>query len=195
MNENKDGQERGGGMAVNERDLLSLVDELDAFLSDSGRIPLTGRLVVNEQEAFELVDQLRQSIPEALRIAQRITRDREKLLQQARQEGDQLLSDSRAYAEKLTRESSIIQRAQEEADRIIEDARRIGREIRMGARDYADEIMERVEGNILRALAIVREGRQELVTSQAAAAAEDPPGSQGAPPSQAAPNPRPGASR
>ncbi len=157
-----------------ERDLLALVDELDAFLSDSSRIPLTGRLVVSEQEAFEIVDRLRQSIPEALRVAQKITRERDKLLQQAREEGDQLVIESRAYAEKMTRESSILQKAQEESDRVLEEARRVGREIRLGARDYADEIMERLEGNILKALAIVRQGRQELGVSQAAATAEEP---------------------
>lgn len=158
---------------MGEQDLLALLDELEAFLADSARIPLTGRLVVSEQEVFEIIDRLRQSIPEALHQAQKVNRERERLLQQAREEGDALINESRAYAEKMTRESVITQRAQEEADRVMEEARRVSREIRLAARDYADELMERVEANMQKALSIIRQGREELGIGQAAAASDD----------------------
>ncbi len=162
----------GVGSGVGEHDLLALLDELEGFLAESARIPLTGKLLVTEQEAFEIVDRLRQSIPEALHQAQKLNRERERLMQQAREEGEAFINESKSYAEKLTRDSAIAQRAQEEADRILDDARRVSREIRVAAREYADEVMERVEANMQRALSVVRQGREELGIGQAAAAAE-----------------------
>ena len=160
---------------MGEQDLVALLDELEGFLGECGRIPLTGRLLVSEQEVYEIIDRLRQTIPEALHQAQKVNRERDRLLQQAREEGDALINESRAYADKLTRESIIIQKAQEEADRVMEEARRVSREIRLAARDYADEIMERLETSMQRALTIVRQGREELGmgAAQAAAAAEE----------------------
>jgi cell division septum initiation protein DivIVA len=160
---------------MSEQDLLALLDELEGYLAESSRIPLTGRILVNEQEIFEIIDRLRQSIPEALHQAQKINRERERLLQQAREEGDALINESRAYAERMLRESVITQKAQEEADRIMEEARRVSREIRLAARDYADELMERVEAHMMKALAVIRQGREELGMGQAAAGAEEPP--------------------
>lgn len=163
---------------MGEQDLLALLDELEGYLAESGRIPLTGRLMVNEQEVYEIIDRMRQSIPEALLQAQKLNRERDRLMQQARQDGEALISESKAYAEKLTRDSAITQRAQEEADRIIEEARRVSREMRLAAREYADEIMERLESSMQKALAVVRSGREELgvgqggVADEAAAAAE-----------------------
>ena len=157
---------------MGEQDLLALLDELEGFLSESARIPLTGKLLVDEQEVLEIIDRLRQSIPEALHQAQRLNRDRERLLQQAREEGEAFIHESKAYAEKLTRESVIAQRAQEEADRLVEDARRVSREIHAAARDYADDVMERLESSMQKALSQVRAGREELGVGQAAAAAE-----------------------
>jgi cell division septum initiation protein DivIVA len=158
---------------MSEPDLLALLDELEGYLADSTRIPLTGRLMVNEQEVFEIIDRLRQSIPDALHQAQKVNRERERLLQQAREEGDALINESRAYAEKMARESAIIQKAQEEADRVLDEARRVSREIRLAARDYADELMERVESHMMKAVTIIRQGREELGTGQAGAAAEE----------------------
>lgn len=156
-----------------EQDLLALVDELEGYLAESSRIPLTGRLMVNEQEVYEIIDRMRQSIPEALHQAQRLNRDRERLMLQAREDGEALITESKAYAEKLTRDSIIAQRAQEEADRIIEDARRVSREIRLAARDYADDIMERLEGSMQKALTVVRSGREELGIGQPPGGAAD----------------------
>lgn len=164
---------------MSEQDLLALLDELESYLAESSRIPLTGRIMVNEQEIYDIVDRLRQCIPEALHQAQKVNRERERLLQQAREEGDALINESRAYAEKLTRESVIMQRAQEEADRIMDEARRVSREIRLAAREYADEIMERVENSMQKALSIIRQGREELGRGQTQAAAAGEPGLNG----------------
>jgi cell division septum initiation protein DivIVA len=160
-----------------EQDLLALLDELEGFFSEAGRIPLTGKLMVNEDEVFEIIDRLRRAIPEALHQAQRTNRERERLMQQAREEGEAIVQEARAYADKLVRESAIVQRAQEEADRILDEARRVSREIRVGAREYADDLLEKVEANIHKVLTIVRQGRQELgpasaAEAQAAAAAD-----------------------
>lgn len=158
---------------MQEHDLLSLLDELEGFLDDSSRIPLTGKLLVDEREVFEILDRLRQTIPEALHQAERLNRERERLLQQAKEEGDALINESRAYAERLTRESVITQRAQEEADHVLAEARGMSRDMRLAARDYVDDVMERLEENVQRLLATIRQGREELGAHQAAAATED----------------------
>jgi len=145
-----------------EQDLLALLDELEGFLSDAGRIPLTGKLMVGEEDVFEIIDRLRRAIPETLHQAQRTNRERERLMQQAREEGEAIVQEARAYSDKLVRESAISQRAQEEADRILDEARRVSREIRVGAREYADDLLEKVEQSIHKVLTIVRQGRQEL---------------------------------
>ena len=164
-------QERDG--AVQDHDLLSLLDELEGFLADSSRIPLTGKLLVSEQEVYEILDRLRQTIPEALHQAQRLNRERDRILQQAKEEGDALINESRAYAERLTRESVITQRAREEAERLVEDARQMSRDMRVAARDYVDEVMGRLEGGVQRALTTIREGREQLGAHQAAAAEDE----------------------
>jgi hypothetical protein len=48
------------------------------------------------------------------------------------------------------------------AEEIVEDARAREREIRLGAEDYADEILNTLEVNLSKFIAAVRRGRERL---------------------------------
>ena len=59
------------------------------------------------------------------------------------------------------------------------------------ARDYADELMERVESHMMKAVAVIRQGREELGMGQAAAAGDEPPAQRADPIEQPQPSRRP----
>ena len=61
--------------------------------------------------------------------------------------------------------------AERQAEDILADARRKAREMRMGADDYADSILENMENNLTKFLAAVQRGREQL-----AARSDDPTG-------------------
>ena len=54
--------------------------------------------------------------------------------------------------------------AERQAHEIVDDAREREREIRLGAEDYADEVLGNLEVNLDKFLAAVRRGRERLQT-------------------------------
>ncbi|HEX5527455.1 MAG TPA: hypothetical protein VFX44_09725, partial [Solirubrobacterales bacterium] len=62
--------------------------------------------------------------------------------------------------------------AERAADEIVEDARTREREIRLGAEDYADEILNTLEVNLQKFLAAVQRGRDRLAGREEEAAPE-----------------------
>ena len=56
----------------------------------------------------------------------------------------------------------ITKQAERAAEDIIEDARAREREIRLGAEDYADEILNTLEVNLSKFIAAVQRGRERL---------------------------------
>lgn len=141
---------------------MALVDELEDLISDSAHIPLTGRVIVEAEKVYALLDRLRSAIPEGMQQAQRVMRDRERIVAEARSEADAIVKEAQAYAAKLTHESAIVQRAEEEASKIVEEARRQSRELRLAARQYAGELLEKVQANLNRCLSVVQQGLEEL---------------------------------
>ncbi len=150
-----------------DQDLHSALDEMEELLDDAPHIPLTGRVVLDAERMYGLIDRLRRAIPEGVQQAQRVIRDRDRILAQAREEGEAILKEARVHAEKLTAESAIVQRAEEEADRILEEARRQSREIRLGAREYACDILEKLDANLQKCTHVVRQALGELGPGQA----------------------------
>ena len=62
----------------------------------------------------------------------------------------------------LVSEQEVTKQAERAAEDIIEDARAREREIRLGAEDYADEILNTLEVNLSKFIAAVQRGRERL---------------------------------
>lgn len=84
------------------------------------------------------------------------------MLDEARSESDRIIRGAQEEAEKLTSEEEILKRAEKRGTEIMEDARRREREIRLGAEDYADEVLANLEDNLARLLEAVQRGRNKL---------------------------------
>src|ERR671918_744925 len=63
---------------------------------------------------------------------------------------------------RLISEEEVTKQAERAAEDIIEDARAREREIRLGAEDYADEILNTLEVNLSKFIAAVQRGRERL---------------------------------
>ena len=75
---------------------------------------------------------------------------------------DLLIKEARERQERLVGEEEVTKQAERAAEDIVEDARAREREIRLGAEDYADEILNTLEVNLSKFIAAVQRGRERL---------------------------------
>ena len=143
-------------------DVLALLDKLDTYLSECSRIPLVGKLLVDEDEVFGIIDDLRAAVPQELEQAKWLLKERERILQEARKESEDIIKDAQGQIASLASESVIAKEARAQADELMDRARDVAQEINTGAREYADELMKKVEDSVAEVLDRVRDGRREL---------------------------------
>jgi vacuolar-type H+-ATPase subunit H len=89
-------------------------------------------------------------------------KERQEMLAEAKREAERIIREAREEQIRLISEEEIVKQAERQADEIIEDARAREREIRLGAEDYADEILNTLEVNMQKFLAAVQRGRDRL---------------------------------
>ena len=118
-----------------------MVDRLEELLSQGTHIPFSSRVVVDGEMLLSIIDQMRVSIPEEIREARRLLRDKEKQLSEAREEVGRIISEAREDAARLTDDHEIRAAAEEQAARMIEEARLGTQEILLGADDYAAQVL------------------------------------------------------
>lgn len=143
-------------------DVLVLIDKLDDLIHNARSVPLTDSVMLDREEIYDLLDQMRSTIPEEIKQARWIVKERQEMLAEAKTEAERIQAEAQEKAEQAASETEVVHLAEKNAQKIIEDARDREREIRLGAEDYADEVLNNLEVNLEKFLAAVRRGRERL---------------------------------
>ena len=140
-------------------DVLVLIDKLDDTIHNAKPVPLTDQVRVDKEEIYDILDQMRATIPEEIKQARWIVKERQEMLAEAKREAERIVKEAREEQTRLISEEEVVKQAERQADEIVEDARAREREIRLGAEDYADDILNTLEVNLTKFIAAVQRGR------------------------------------
>ena len=143
-------------------DIMGLIDRLEDIIANGRKVPLTGSVMLQEQKIYEVIDELRAALPEELKQARWIVKERQEMIDEADKEANRIIEEARQHAESLADEKEIVKLAQRRANELIEAAQAREREIRLGAEDYADEMLANLEVNLGKLLSAVQRGRDRL---------------------------------
>ena len=143
-------------------DVLVLIDKLDELVHGARPVPLTDQVRVDREKLYDILDQMRSTIPEEIKQARWIVKERQEMLAEAERAGERIVTEARERQTRLVSEHELTRHAEIAAEEIIDDARAREREIRLGAEDYADEILTTLEFNISKFIAAVQRGRERL---------------------------------
>jgi vacuolar-type H+-ATPase subunit H len=139
-------------------DILYLIDRLEEIVKGSKRLPFSGVRLVDESRIWPLLDQMRISIPDQVRRAERIVREKDRTIAQAHEEAERIITLARGEAAQLTADHTIAQAAEERAGAIRKQAERSAHTIRTGADDYAFDVLCKLEQELRRTLTVVENG-------------------------------------
>ena len=143
-------------------DVLVLIDKLDQLVHEAKAVPLTDQVRIDREEIWEILDQMRATIPEEIKQARWIVKERQEMLAEAKREAERIVREAREQQARLISDEEVTKQAERAAEDIIEDARSREREIRLGAEDYADEILNTLEINLTKFIAAIQRGREQM---------------------------------
>ncbi len=143
-------------------ELLRILNELEEMIEGCPRLPLSSKVMVDENKLLDYVDRIRTSLPDEIRQAKLLIREREKVLSESKKEAQQLMENVQKQIAKQAEESEIVEMAQQRANEIIQNAERIAEELKFGARDYAEEVLGKIVDSLNATLAQVKAGQEEL---------------------------------
>jgi vacuolar-type H+-ATPase subunit H len=141
--------------------ILLLLDHLEKLAATNFR--LAGKVWMDKDQLDELIKKLRIALPDEIKEAEWVSREKERYLAQAQEEAKRILREAESYAERLVREDQITTRAEEDAHRIINDAKQTAEEIETEALQYASQLLENLEDSLDRTIKVVHKGREELL--------------------------------
>jgi hypothetical protein len=143
-------------------DIMALIDRLEDLIANGRKVPMTKMAMVDEQKLYDIIDEIRASFPEELKEARWIVKERQDKLDEAEKEASRIIEEAREKTMQLASEREIVKLAEQQAAEVLDQARSREREIRLGAEDYADEMLANLEVNLGKLLTAVQRGRDRL---------------------------------
>lgn len=140
-----------------------VIDKLESNIKGGVWLPFGGR-IVNHDRMLDLVEKLRGSLPEEVNRAKAVTREKDRLLTEAKTQAQAIVEEASSTKSQLLNDADVTREAQSHAQSIIAEAEAKAREIRRGADEYADQVLSTLDLSLGNALAAVQKGRQTLAS-------------------------------
>lgn len=143
-------------------EIFTLLDELEEYLEGARTLPFSSKALVDKDEILDIIKEIRLKLPDELKQAKWVKEERTRILVEAEKEADGIVKEAENRIISMIDEHEITRKAYEQKAQIIETANEMSREISKGTKDYADNILEKVQTVLEDALKTVENNRKEL---------------------------------
>jgi hypothetical protein len=146
---------------LNAEEVISKVLDI---VNNAKSMPLSSSVIVSREEVVGLLRGALNRLPDELRQARWLLREREEFLAERTREAETLIEEVRAQAERMVQRTEIVRQANSVAQRILDGANDEARTMRHEAEDFCDQKLAGMEIVLDRLTRTVHSGRAKLAS-------------------------------
>jgi hypothetical protein len=143
-------------------DILDTVDDLIVHLHEAKTMPLSSNALVDRELFLGKLETLRASLPDELRAARWMVREREAFISRTNEKSREIVDKARIEADALVAESNIVKEAVEEANILVRRAEGDARRLRLEAEDDVERKLQKMEHLLGELTSRVQDARAEF---------------------------------
>lgn len=143
-------------------EIINLIDMLEEIVNNGGKVPFSNKITVDKDEILSVLNEMRMRLPGDIKMAIGVMEDKQRILMQAQKSANDLLADAEVKRDALVDEHKITQLATAQAQETVENAQRKAKEMRIGARDYVDSMLEEFQQYLQEKINEIEENRRSL---------------------------------
>jgi len=140
----------------------SILRRVIEIIDTSPGMPMSASVRVNKEEVLEMLDDAVSRLPDELRSARWLLKEREEFIARSRRDGDELIADAKSRVAHMVQRTEVAKAAELRAAQIIEEAEAAARRLRRETEDYCDQKLASFENVLVRIQKTVAAGRSRL---------------------------------
>ena len=145
-----------------QTDSETLLRRVVDIISNARPLPLSTTVRVEKDEVLELLEDAVERLPDELREARWLLKERQEHLAKVQREGEEILEAARVRAERMVQRTELVRSARYTATKTVEEAREAATRLRLEAEDFCDQKLAAFEIVLERTAKIVQAGREKL---------------------------------
>ncbi len=143
-------------------DILNLLERIEDIIEEASKFPLSNKVMIDKGEILEVINEVRLKLPDEINRASWVSKERQRILNEAQSEADELIEKVKEQQKYLIEENEITRQAQKYANQIIQEAEIKASDMKMGAYGYSDEILSKLQDKIREINNIIEQNREVL---------------------------------
>lgn len=128
--------------------VYELLEYLQDMVENSAKMPITGKTIIDKKEFNEVIKQIMNCLPDQFKKAQWIVSEKDRILADAQKEYDSVKKETIEIMKQNVESHDIVREAKLRANEIIALAQRDAKAIRIGSREYSNEILTQLDAEI-----------------------------------------------
>jgi chemotaxis regulatin CheY-phosphate phosphatase CheZ len=157
------GERRASGQAqYRVPETESILRRVIEIIDTSPGMPMSASVRVNKEEVLEMLDDAVSRLPDELRSARWLLKEREEFIARSRRDGDELIADAKSRVAHMVQRTEVAKAAELRAAQIVEEAEATSRRMRRETEDYCDQKLASFENVLARIQKAVAAGRDRL---------------------------------
>lgn len=128
--------------------VYDLIEQISEIVDTSVSLPMTGNVLVKSADIKALLDELKDCLPEELKQARWIQNERDRILNEAREQYNVVVGEAKQEAKRLVERDNILREAKlrkEEIDKVtLNNVKRL----KLSTYDYIDAAMHKFQQQI-----------------------------------------------
>ncbi|MFV1989120.1 MAG: hypothetical protein ACC652_00090 [Acidimicrobiales bacterium] len=125
-------------------------------------MPLSSSVVISRDEVLNLLLGVQRGMPDEIREARHLLKERDEFLEQAQADADAIVRDASAKAEQLVQRTEVARAAEVRARRVVSDAESASRKLKHEVEDFCDQRLAQFEVLLDRTRSAVETGRRNF---------------------------------
>ena len=140
----------------------ALLQQAIDLIEQARPMPLSASSMINKDEVLAVLTASVQALPEELRAARWLLKERDDFLARVQREGDELIARARSRAEQMVQRTEVVKAAEDRARKVVSDAEERAKNLRLETEDWCDQKLGGMEVVLERTMRTVASGRARL---------------------------------
>ena len=152
-----EGSSEGRRLAVEQ-----MLTQAIRMVERSRPMPFSTSVMINGEELLGMLQKAFAALPEELRAARWMLKERDDMRLRAQREGEEIIAAARARAEQMVQRSEVVKAAEMRARRTVDEAEERASRMKLETEDWCDQRLAAFEAMLHKTATAVSTGRQRL---------------------------------
>jgi len=142
-----------------------LLRRLIDIVENARSMPMSSSVMVSRDELLDLLDEAVSRLPDELRSARWLLKERDEFMAATRRDAEELIAEAKTRVGRMVERTEVVKAADQRARHIVEEAEADSRRLKREAEDFCDQKLASFEVVLERVTRTVAAGRHRLAAT------------------------------